>query len=445
MLMFLRMLSGVVQGFRKETPMKMRGQDTTLRHLVCDCPSCPSGNVCERAEYEDGSAFRMGRCAECVGKTGLCWDRCHKCAASRQRCESCEVRRRHKPKGCPSNGENLGYAGPGCSGQACRCTSHMQCQCMKCMLVAKVCELLSPQRGFELMRIESADMAADVWGPAHCVGLETEAPLLRQGSAMRTLVREAQEAQRLCEEHQHAMPWRMPLAPECSSCLSKKDRRESWQVVISGKNMLMPSCAVSLCNGCSLNVYGISKAMKLARLDCAHCTSAMDVLLARLARMDTQQYVSLHVPTEAVAVDRTAMPLPASEAVLVAKRCMVAYLENTVQAKKMKLPKTCDKGLTLASFQRCDTSKCCCPSKGGRPVMGAYDKLERGVEQSLGRPMQYVASSKYVMGTEGVVMTTLLATEAGLDQRYIDAAKTAYAQSFTDLTLKTFLSPRYRK
>ena len=444
-LMFLGMMSGVVEGFREESPMNMRGQDTRLRHLVCDCPSCPSGNACERAEYEDGSAFRMGRCADCVGKTDPCPDRCQKCAFSLKRCGSCEDRRRLKPQGCPSNGENLGYAGPGCSGQFCRCASHKQCQCMKCMLGAKVCELLSPQRGCELMRIESADLAADMWGPAHCVGLETEGPLLQQGSAMRTLVQEAQEAQRLCEEHQHAKPWRMARAPECSSCLLKKSRPESLQVVLSGKDMLIPSCAVSLCDLCSLEVYGISKAMKRARLDCAKCTSAMDVLLARLARMDTQQYVSQHVAVEAVDVDRTTMPLPASDAVVVAKRCMDAYLEHTVHNKKKKVPKTCKEGLALACFKRCDTSKGCCPSKSGRPVKGAYDKLERGVEQSLGNKMVYQPSSKYVMGTEGVVLTTFLATQAGLDQRYIDAAKTAYAQSFTDLALKTFLSPHYRK
>jgi len=171
----------------------------------------------------------------------------------------------------------------------------------------------------------------------------------------------------------------------------------------------------------------------------------MDVLLARLARMDTQQYVSQHVAVEAVDVDRTTMPLPPSDAVVVAKRCMDAYLEHTVHNKKKKVPKTCKEGLALACFKRCDTSKGCCPSKSGRPVKGAYDKLERGVEQSLGNKMVYQPSSKYVMGTEGVVLTTFLATQAGLDQRYIDAAKTAYAQSFTDLALKTFLSPHYRK
>jgi len=76
------------------------------------------------------------------------------------------------------------------------------------------------------MRIDAADMPADVLGPEHCVGLETAALLLRQGSAMRTLVREAKEAEVLCDEHRKAMPWRPACVPECSSCLLKKPRPE---------------------------------------------------------------------------------------------------------------------------------------------------------------------------------------------------------------------------
>jgi len=171
----------------------------------------------------------------------------------------------------------------------------------------------------------------------------------------------------------------------------------------------------------------------------------MDVLVALLARMDLEGYVSMHVATEAVSTDRTVVPLPEPEAVLVDKRCTDEYLEHTVGAAKLKVRRTCAKGDTLASLKRCDTSKFCCPSRSGVPVAGSYDKNERGIEQSSGVPMQFMPSSKYVMGGQGVVLTTLLATEAGLDQRYIDAAKKAFAQAFPDKILNRFLSPSYRK
>jgi len=316
---------------------------------------------------------------------------------------------------------------------------------MKCVLGVKVGELLSPQRGLALLRIDAADMGADVWGPSHCVGLETAPLLQRQGSAMRTLVREAREAERLCDEHEHATPWRTARAPLCTSCLSKESRPESWKLVVSGKDMEIRSCAVSLCPQCTEQVYGVSKALKHARLDCAHCRSAMDVLVARLGRMDVAQYVGLHVATEAAAVDRATMPLPEADVALVAKRCMDEYLEHTVQGKKAKVPRTSRKGRTLASFRRCDTSKCCCPGKSGVPVMGAYDTQRRGIEQSSGVPMRYEKPSKYVMGHEGAVLTTAMAKEAGLDKIYVDAASRAYTQSFPALTLKIFESPRCPK
>ena len=443
MVMFFGTMPGIVRGFRNNTPMNMRGKEAALRHVVCGCPTCPTGNICERVEYEHGSAFRVGRCPLCVDKVSLCCDQCKKCQGKRERCSSCESRRRLKPRGCPSNGEILGYGGAGCTGQECRCPTHQECRCIKCMLGVKVGELLSPQRGLKLMRIDAADMPADVVGPEHCVGLDTAALLLREGSAMRALVREAKEAEVLCDKHRET--WRPACVPECSSCLLKRPRPESWRVLISGEDMEMPSCAVSLCNQCSLKVYGILKVMKRARMDCALCRSAMDVLVALLARMDLERYVSMHVATEAASVDRTVVPLPEPEAVLVNKRCTDEYLEHTVGAAKLKVRRTCAKGDTLASLKRCDTSKFCCPSRSGVPVAGSYDKNERGIEQSSGVPMQFMPSSKYVMGEEGVVLTTLLATEAGLDQRYIDAAKQAFAQAYPDKILNRFLSPSYRK
>jgi len=113
MVMFFGMMPGIVRGFRNNTPMKMRGKEMTLRHVVCDCPTCPTGNICERVEYEHGSAFRMGRCPLCVGKKLLCWtDAKTAMARARGACFASHVAGSN-PGGVRATARSWGTGGPG--------------------------------------------------------------------------------------------------------------------------------------------------------------------------------------------------------------------------------------------------------------------------------------------------------------------------------------------
>jgi len=270
---------------------------------------------------------------------------------------------------------------------------------MKCQLGVKVAELLMPRRELHVMRIDVADMSANAFGNGHCVGLDTEAILLQEGSAMCELVKEAKGKEKLCEEHLNINPWRLPEEEICTKCLVKKSRDESWKSLVDGKNMVIHSCAVPLCIFCTSEVYGISKKTKHTLVECTNCSSAMMALVNQLACIRIDQFVSLHVATEAAFIDYTTMPLSVDELEQVKNNCLEEYLTPKDPNQKVKLSKTCVNEDTLASFKRADTSKTTGVDRNGKQVAGAYDTHTRGKEVSFNTTMRHVKPPEMQQGT----------------------------------------------
>ena len=440
MFWFVRMLPNIVKGFTNKTPMNMRQNDIRVSHVVCGCPSCPSGNECDRAECDKNNPHYAGRCPLCIGREKPCDDRCHICTHAALRCFACEKRRRSKPRGCPSNGERLGYDGFGCSDRPCQCLPHTKCICMKCQLGVKVAELLMPRRKLHVMRIDVADMSTE-FGDVHCVGLDTEAFFLQEGSAMRALVKEAKGKEKLCEEHLNINPWRLPEEEICTKCLVKKSRPESWKCLVGGRSMQIDSCAVPLCIYCTSEVYGVSKKTKHTLVECTKCSSAMMALVNKLASIRIDQFVSLHVATEAPFIDYTTMPLSVDELEQVKNNCLNEYLTPKDPNHKVKLSKTCVNEDTLASFKRADTSKTTGVDKNGKQVAGSYDTNTRGKELSFKTKMQYVKPPQ--MATGDVVMTAESVREEKLGVEFEMAANHAAALFLSDALMNQAKTPRF--
>jgi len=312
---------------------------------------------------------------------------------------------------------------------------------MKCQLGVKVAELLMPRRELHVMRIDVADMSASEFGDVHCVGLDTDAFLLREGSAMRALVKEAKGKEELCEEHLNINPWRLPEEEICTKCLVKKSRPESWKSLVNGRSMEIHSCALPLCDFCTYEVYGISKKTKHTLVECTKCSSAMLALVNQLASIRIDQFVSLHVATEAVFIDYTTMPLSVDELEQVKNNCLEEYLTPKDPNQKVKLSKTRVNEDTLASYKRADTSKTTGVDNNGKQVAGAYDTLTRGKEVSFNTTMRYVKPPE--MATGDVVMTAESVREAKLGMEFQIAASNAASVFLSDRLMHQAVTPRF--
>ena len=47
--------------------------------MCCSCPTCQTGTLCERAEYDKKHPFHCGRCPSCSESRQLCADSCVSC------------------------------------------------------------------------------------------------------------------------------------------------------------------------------------------------------------------------------------------------------------------------------------------------------------------------------------------------------------------------------
>ena len=441
MFWFVRMLPRIVNDFPNKTPMNMRQNDIRVSHVVCGCPSCPSGNECDRAECDKNNPHYAGRCPLCIGRELPCDDRCHICTHAAFRCVACEKRRRSKPRGCPSNGERQGYDGFGCSDRPCQCLPHTKCICMKCQLGVKVAELLMPRRELHVMRIDAADISPNPFSDGPRLELDTVDFFLQEGSAMRALVKEAKGKEKLCEEHLNINPWTLPEEEICTKCLVKKSRPESWKCLVDRRSVEIHSCALPLCISCTSEVYGISKKTKHTLVECTKCSSAMMALVNKLASIRIDQFVSLHVATEAPFIDYTTMPLSVDELEQVKNNCLNEYLTPKDPNHKVKLSKTCVNEDTLASFKRADTSKTTGVDKNGKQVAGSYDTHTRGKELSFKTKMQYVKPPQ--MATGDVVMTAESVREEKLGVEFEMAANHAAALFLSDALMNQANTPRF--
>jgi len=431
----------IIAGLPNQTPVLLRMYNNSLPH-VC------RGQSCERAEYAADSALRDGRCDLCAEGQFLCEDTCKNCRFLSTRCAKCMQRRMQKPRGCPSSGEAQGYQGAGCCGIACRCAPHVECQCMKCLLAKEVCLLMAVPRGIHVMAIDRLDM------PSHSVGHSTGVPLvadpvahaldeeedkaikqmLLEGSAVRKLVAWAVAGAVVCQTHANSVS--TDEAPECPGCLTLEQREESMMIMVDGKLMVMHSQASLLCELCTKKVYSVSKAIKIQQTKCRKCTTASEVLVRRLSTQRVADLVADLVREEKgeasmASEDREAVHC-GDEGAAVNKSCMEEYLNFNLLAGGIRVPETGDAGEeTVQAFKRADTSVGCRPAPGGLTVPGQYDWPEpRGLDQMTGDIMQGGNVHDYVMGHEGVVLSTVMAREANLEKRFVEAASNAFNASF---------------
>lgn len=445
-------------------PLEMREYNLLQPHVPCRCPGCPGGRPCERAEYgidEHGEMhpFRLGRCAACAHSRHLCNDRCGNCQKNTERCKLCENRRRSKPIGCPTSGENAKYSGPGCTGVECRCRVHVECCCMKCVLGSTVAALLTPSRGLRIIAIDRLDPPENVAahacclscacpGRCECVALETDATLTRLCTLVHSIVAEARSHEVQCAAHAQQPPWRASEANRAAcgcasgSCLELKPRKHSWSMEVNGVVRLQWCAAVELCAHCTSAVYGISKQSKTARMACTSCHTAFEALMALLSQgmlADLECFEPRHA-----SVDAPVFPSPTfsvTERCEIDRVCWELYLHHDVLRGTTRLPVTSD-GIGLLAYRRADTTSSCRPTSHGVPRPGAYDQLVRGRDERTGRGIIFLNAQTFVMEDGPNVLTFAVATRKGLSKVVLDAAQSAHRRSHVDKRLGTFVSPK---